>query len=141
MFLHFRTEDNKQIENIIENMLFELTEYRSDIRILRRTVSLLFDYLSLKSENMLRLASHIPDREAERKKTVSAYIKTNYRTATLSELAAEMYLSSPYLSKLIAEYFGMSFKELLLRERIDRAGELFVRTDIPIGDIILSIGY
>ena len=141
MYLSFGTGDNKQISNIIENMLFELTEYRSEMKILRRTVSLLFDYLSLKSEKMLRSASTPPDREAERKKTVSAYIKGNFRTATLGELSDIMYLSSPYLSKLIKEYFGMSFKELLLKERIERAKELFTKTSLPISDIIHSIGY
>ncbi len=140
-YLCFRTGENKQIGNIIENMLFELTEYRSDMKILRRTVSLLFDYLSLKSEKMLRASSYPADRESERKKTVAAYIKGNFRTATLSELSELMYLSSPYLSKLIKEYFGMSFKELLLRERIERARELFVKTQLPISDIIHSIGY
>lgn len=141
MYLHFRTENNKQIDNIIENMLFELTEYRSDMRILRRTVSLLFDYLSLKSEEMLRFASHIPDRVEVRKKTVSAYIKGNYRTATLSELSSLMYLSSPYLSRLIREYFGMSFKELLLTERVERAKELLIKTKLPVSEIISSVGY
>lgn len=141
MFLYFRTEDNKQIENITENMIYELTEYRTDMRIMRKTVSLLFDYLSLKSEKMLRLSSDIPDREAERKKAVSAYIKDNFRNATLKELSGITYLSVPYLSKLIREYFGMNFKELLLAERIRRAKELFEKTDLPIGDIIHRVGY
>ena len=141
MFLYFEARDNKQIENIIENMLFELTEYKSDMKILRGTVSLLFNYLSLKSGGMLKLASHIQSREAERKNAVLSYIKSNYRSATLSELSQMMYLSSPYLSKLIAEYFGMSFKSLLLAERIERARELIEKTDLPIGDIIHSVGY
>ena len=70
MFLYFEADNNKQIENIVENMLFELTEYRSDMKILRGTVSLLFNYLSLKSEGMLKLASHLPSRESTRKKEI-----------------------------------------------------------------------
>ena len=141
MFLYFKAQGNKQINNIIENMLFELTEYRSDMKILRGTVSLLFNYLSLKSESMLRQASHRPGRESGRMKQILSYVKSNYRSATLGELSDIMYLSSPYLSKLISEYFGMSFKEMLLAERIERARELILKTDLPIGDIIHSVGY
>ena len=110
-------------------------------KILRGTVSLLFNYLSLKSDKMLKLASHLPSRESSRKKEIISYIKGNFRGATLSELSGRMYLSSPYLSKLIAEYFGKSFKELLLEERIERAHEMFIKTEIPIGDVIRSVGY
>ncbi len=141
VFLYFSAGGNKQIENIIENMLFELTEYRSDMKILRGTVSLLFNYLSLKSDSMLKQASHLPSREESRKGEILSYVRGNYRSATLSELSGRMYLSSPYLSKLIPEYFGVSFKELLLRERIERAREMFIKTGLPIGDIIHSVGY
>lgn len=141
MYICFSTGSNKQIENIVENMLYELTEYASDIKILRRTVALLFDYLSLKSDKMLKAANHVSDRESERKKQILCYIKENYRNASLEEISNLMYLSSPYLSKLIKSYFGTGFKDLLLKERISRAEELFRKTTLPIGEIIHSVGY
>lgn len=141
IYLAFSGADNRQIGNIIENMLFELTEYSSDIQILRRTVSLLFLYLSLKSEKLLSRASRLPDRADERKNAILSYVRNNYRTATLCELGRQVYLSAPYLSKLIYEYFGKGFKELLLEERIRRAVELLTNTDVPIGEIIHRVGY
>ena len=122
-------------------MLFELTEYSTDIQILRYTTALLFDYLSKKSEKLLRAASRLPDREQTRKSLIISYIRSSYQSATLGELADNMFLSMPYLSKLICEYFGKGFKELLLEERMAKAKRLILDTDMPIGDIISSVGY
>ena len=68
-------------------------------------------------------------------------MRSNYRTATLGELSDRLYLSTPYLSKLIGELFGKSFKELVVDERMKRAKAAFESSEIPIGDVIRSIGY
>ena len=141
IYLAFSSDGNRQIENIIENLLFELTEYTADDRILRYTTSLLFDYLSRKSKKLLRIASRTPDKNGMRRREILGYIQGNYRGASLTELASRMFLTPPYLSKLINDIFGKGFKELLFEERMRRATELIMNTDIPIGKIIESVGY
>lgn len=141
VYLCFSTGGNKQISNIVENLLFELIEYSADTQILRNTTSLLFNYLSRKSGKLLKLASTLPDREDRRRSDIMGYIRSNYRSATLTELSEVMFLTAPYLSKTVTALFGKSFKELLLEERIKRAGEMIKNTDLPIGDIINSVGY
>lgn len=141
MYLAFSAKGNPMIENIIENILFELGEYRADTTILKKTVSLLFDHLSRGEGCILRAASRLPDEVSIRKKTVQSYIKNNFKSATLKELCEQMYLSEPYLSKLIKSYFGKGFKELLLDERIGRAEQMLSGSDIPVFNIIHSVGY
>lgn len=141
VYLCFSAKGNKQIANIVENLLFELIEYSADMQILRSTTSLLFNYLSRKSGKLLRAASTLPDRDGRRRSAILGYIRSNYRSATLTELSEIMFLTPPYLSKTVAALFGKSFKELLLEERINRAGEMIKNTDLPIGDIINSVGY
>lgn len=141
IYLCFSSDGNRQIENIIENLLFELTEYTADDRILRYTTALLFDYLSRKSKKLLRVASRMPDKNGMRRREILGYIQGNYRSASLTELASRMFLTPPYLSKTVHEIFGKGFKELLFEERIRRATELITKTDIPIGKIIESVGY
>jgi YesN/AraC family two-component response regulator len=101
----------------------------------------LFDYLSRKSKKLLKIASRLPDKESIRRSSIIGYIRSYYREASLKELAEKMFLSPPYLSKMITDLFGKSFKELLFEERIRRATELIVKTDIPIGEIINNVGY
>ena len=141
VYLCFSAKGNKQIANIVENLLFELIEYSADMQILRSTTSLLFNYLSRKSGKLLRAASTLPDRDGRRRSAILGYIRSNYRSATLTELSEIMFLTPPYLSKTVAALFGKSFKELLLEERINRAGEMIKNTDLAIGDIINSVGY
>ena len=141
IYLSFGAKGNKQISNIIENLLFELTEYSADAEILKYTTTLLFNYLSRKSNKLLKLASRLPDKNGMRKAEILSYVRSNYRTATLTELADKMFLSAPYLSKTISALFGKSFKELLVEERIRRASELITKTDLPISDIIAGVGY
>lgn len=141
VYLCFSAKGNRQISNIVENLLFELIEYSADMQILRSTTSLLFNYLSRKSGKLLRIASTLPDRDGIRRAAILGYLRSSYRRATLTELAETMFLSVPYLSKIVVSLFGKSFKELLLDERMKRAGEMIKNTDMPIGDIINSVGY
>ena len=141
IYLHFRTSGERQIENLTENILYELTEYQSSSAILTKTVALLFHYLSLKNRELLADSSITVNREDQRKLQILSYINNNYRTARLTELAEKLGISVPYLSKNISEYFGKSFKELLVDRRTERACELLRDTDIPVGQIIRSMGY
>lgn len=141
IYLCFGSDGNTQIENIIENLLFELIEYSADDRILRYTTALLFDYLSRKSKKLLKLASRIPDKNGLRRREILSYIQSNYKAATLTELSKRMYLTAPYLSKMINDVFGKGFKELLFEERMRRAVDLITKSNIPIGNIIESVGY
>lgn len=141
VYLCFSAKGNKQIANIVENLLYELIEYSADMQILRSTTSLLFNYLSRKSGKLLRLASTLPDRDGIRRSAILGYVKSNYRSATLTELSEIMFLTPPYLSKTVVSLFGKSFKELLLEERIRRATEMIKNTDLPIGEIINGVGY
>ena len=140
VYLHFCAKD-KLIENLKENLLIELTSSAPRIRILTKTVELLMTHLSLGSDEYLCDASAPTDKDKRRRLAISAYIKDNYRTATLTELSERLYVSAPYLSKIVKEYFGKSFKELLIEERVERAKKLLSDTDIPIGDVIQSVGY
>ena len=141
IYLHFKTEGQRQIENLTENILYELTEYQPNGAILSKTVSLLFHYLSLKNKELLCDSSITVGRENQRRMEVLSYIGSNYRTARLTELAEKLGISVPYLSNTIKKIFGKSFKELLVDRRIERACELLTETAVPIGQIIRSLGY
>lgn len=141
IYLCFGSDGNKQVENIIENLLFELIEYSADDRILRYTTALLFDYLTRKSKKLLKIASRTPDKNGMRRREILSYIQSNYKAATLTELSKRMYLTAPYLSKMINDVFGKGFKELLFEERMRRAVDLITKSNIPIGNVIESVGY
>ena len=141
IYLAFRTGGRKYLENAIENLLFELTVRGEDVGVMSGTVSLLLRYLSLENDELLIRGNVKTDKDDARRLDVLSYVKSNYRTASLTELSDKLYLTVPYLSKVIKESFGKSFKELVIDERMERARTSIEETTLPIGDIIRSVGY
>ena len=140
-YLCFRTGDFPEISNVTENLIAEFLEETPDEFIIKETISLLFYHLSKKRETLLDIESGARDKESFRRLEILSYVKSNYRSATLGELAKRLYVSEPYLSKLVSVYFGKSFKELLLEERMRRAERLLTESDMPVGKIIYTLGY
>ena len=64
-----------------------------------------------------------------------------YCTATLTELAGKLGLSVPYLSKRVRDLCGATFSQLLQEARFKEAIRLLETTELPIGDIIIAVGY
>ncbi len=140
-FLHFKTEGVKELANLIENLLFLLIEHKGSRGITERTLALLLEHLYARQSELLIEGSCPRSKEEDRKNQIITYIRGNYPTATLSELSEAMFLSTPHLSKLIFEYFGRNFKQLLIEERIKRAEDLVRNSDMPISAVIRSVGY
>ena len=71
-----------------------------------------------------------------------AYLEKNFcRKITLNEVAEHVYVSQWHLSKLINQYIGRSFTELLNAMRIDRAGKLLEDPAYRIADIAELTGF
>lgn len=141
IYLCFTTGERKYINNVIENLLFELTKESPEISVMTKTLSLLLQYLSIENSELLLSGSSVGDKESERRLEIISYIKNSYRTASLEELSERLYLTPPYLSKIVKQYFGKSFKELVVDERMLKAKELLLGTSLPVSDVIRSVGY
>lgn len=68
-------------------------------------------------------------------------IEDNCRDANLSSVADQFHVSLPYLSTLIRQATGNTFKELLQQKRLDRAQQLLRTTKLPIQAIAEAVGY
>jgi len=141
IYLHFKAAGLRSIENLTENLVSELTESCGYSSVGERTLLLLLDYLSIYKERLLAQSSEFEEKREERSQKIMFYIKNNYHSATLTELSEQFFLSAPHLSAKIYEYFGKTFKELLLEEKMNRAKELILSTNMPIVKIIRSVGY
>ena len=75
------------------------------------------------------------------RQTVRNYIGTQYKTASLKDLANSMNQSESTLSRHVKRIFGFTFKELLLRMRFERAVKLLEQTDLPVSSIAEAVGY
>lgn len=58
-----------------------------------------------------------------------------------AELAEQLHISTRQLSRILRRCYGMSFREKLLRARLDRAALLLRTTDMAATDISAAVGY
>lgn len=139
-YLHFKTNGNFEIENLMENIIGSLAlKENADENINQFTMGLVFLHLlnniDAISENSLQAGSDIlTDAAIE-------YINNRYKDASLSALAKSMHRTAANMSKLIKKNTGHTFSELLTKKRFSQAVVFLAETDMPVSDIINAVGY
>ena len=140
-YMLFSVEGVPPLENLFENLTYALVGNDiTGVDTLKATVSLILRYFGELPECMISAARHRSDSELLQAR-IENYLQTDFRTATLSELAEKLGLSVPYLSKRVRELCGATFSQLLQEERFKEALRLLEKTDLPVGDIIIAVGY
>lgn len=69
------------------------------------------------------------------------YVQANYIDITLDDLAENLFLSKPYLSKYIKEKSGMTFGDLVKKIRMKKAKALLKSSNMTVENIAMSVGY
>lgn len=82
------------------------------------------------------------DFRMDRLKAVLSYVQRHSgEELRLSSVAAEFHLSPKYFSRYFKKNLGRSFVEYLNAFRIERSADLLLHTDLPVGEIALSVGF
>lgn len=138
--LHFRVADIAPIQNLVENMVWSVVDPDEDSRRVGRiTMGLLFLQLLRHTD---RLAFAVQARSGNALVLGALReVEENYREASLSAVAQRAGVSPAYLSRMVREATGKTFKELLLEKRLARAKLLLVTSDLPVRDIMVAVGY
>ena len=75
------------------------------------------------------------------KQTIEYYIEKNLATASVKELAVKLGYSIVYTGFMVKKLFGVTYKELLMEKRLNKALELLTASDLSISEIISVVGY
>jgi len=140
-YMFFATEGVPPLENLFENLCEAMVG--NDIvstDIIKATTALILRYFAELPDCMITAARHRSETELLQSR-IEEYLRTEFRTASLSELAGKLGLSVPYLSKRVRELCGETFSRLLQEARFNEAIRLLDTTDLPVGDIIIAVGY
>ena len=136
-YLLFHVTDILPIQNLIENLVYTLTEQIPNRRgILQSTMGLLFaqflnhtDSLEFKSQEQNAILY------------VLRYIEEHYPDGSLGEIADNLHYDLPYLSRLIRQTTGQNYTQLLQEKRLSQAAWLLRNTDSNVDEISISVGY
>lgn len=139
-YLFFHTQSILPLENVMDNLIFELVKNKTqNINILSGLVLLVFNYLN--SYSKLLVNDYVSKPSSRTKDIINDYLEHNFATASLKELAENEHYSMCYLSKLIHNLFGKTFNQLLANKRIEVAQKLLLTTDMKVYEIAEFIGY
>ena len=137
-FLYFGVSEIPQIQNIMENLIFNMLSPKTDKLTNQVTMGLLFLNL-LQHTDTIRVSRRSYEQDLMFR--LLRYIDEDYRDASLSSFAAEVNEDEYVLSRIIKRNTGSTFKEILQNKRMLRACELLKSTDIAIADISVMVGY
>ena len=139
-YLHFQAKGILPIQNLIENMLWNLIDKKPGTNTINQiTMGLIFMNLSVFAESMAQ--SQTGNYEQDLIFRILKYIEAHYKSGTLTDISAEVKLPPYYISRLLKKYTGQAFKELLQQQKLQQAVYLLSQTTLSVNDIIDAVGY
>lgn len=140
-YFMFHTAHVRCVENLVENIIGStLNQSISRSSILQHEMELLLCYLCFVPKELTEYSGNEAYTD-EIKRIISNYIHTEYKNANLISAARLTGFTPTYLSRWIRAKTGFSFKQLLMEQKFRVASELLLTTDMPVNDIIISVGY
>ena len=91
--------------------------------------------------NKLTAEQHITEGREERIVEIISFIQNDYKNVTLETLSESFHLSKPYLSKYIREKAGVTFQEVVKKERMKKARTLLRETNQTVEAVAAEVGY
>jgi len=138
-YLYFNVADILPIQNLIENMVWSITnDLYNKHAINQKTMGLLLLQIMNHTD---KIESSNSDFKGEIALNVLSYINKNFKEGSLTELAIDLNYDMHWLSKEIKTQTGKNFTTLLQEKRMLQASYLLKQTTRPIADIIESVGY
>ena len=136
-YLHFRAEEIKPVQNLVENLLRHILDSRdSRRRIPAHTMGLLFLHLLDETDKLT-----IGMKEQQSVLRVLQYIEINYVQCSLTHAAQMLHSDVAWLSREIKRRTGRTFTELVQERRLNQAAWLLRNTGQKVADIAVSVGY
>lgn len=138
-YLYFSASDILPIQNLLENLIWNLLEDEANRRSMNQlTMSLLFLSMINHSEKII-----VSDRSFDQQLTMDLlrYIDTGYKDASLTAFANEKKMDVYTISRIIKKQTGRTFKDLLETKRLSQACFLLKNTPLTIEEIAMNVGY
>lgn len=136
-FLHFRAAQIPTVQNLVENLLFTLSEESARKRKRSQmTMALLFMELMGHTD-----ALATTNQEQTMVFRVLSYIENNYASGSLTALAEMLHYDVYNLSREIHRKTGKNYTQLVQEKRMAQAAFLLKNTDRNVDDIANAVGY
>lgn len=138
-YLHFKVADVLPIQNLIENLIWTLTNKQQNKRSINQiTMGLLFLQLINYLDKIAVGKNHF---EQELILSVYRYVEEHYKNGELSILAEQLHLELYWLSRTVKKLTGKTYTNLVQTKRLNQAAFLLTTTNMPVSDVGCAVGY
>ena len=130
-FLLFRTGGDAQIRSLI---LYAMEEYRHPQKYRRSLLNAMLSELMIRVFQTCEQRIVIPERmnlsaNHEDLMNILRYVQENYRSVTMHELSLRFNYSERQLQRIFLQSTGMSFRDAIQNQKMQKAAELLRTTD------------
>lgn len=141
-YLHFETGDDAEIERLllqIYNEYYKDESYKSQL--LNALMCTFFILLLRRYEGTVRLPRTEDFFWKHEFSAIISHIQTHYADVTLSELSRHFHYSDKQISRIVKNCMGMSYNQLILKLRMEKAAELLQQNSASVEAIASAVGY
>ena len=141
-YLHFETGEDEDILRVLHQIHRESRStdaYRAQM--LNALMSAFFILLLRRYEETARLPRTKEFRWKHQFSAIFSYIQTHYATSSLTETAQHFHYSERQVSRIVLEYTGQNYAQLVLRLKMERAAALLKQKKTNAEHIASALGY
>lgn len=141
-YLHFETDADVMINELLAE-IYDESQARMPYRaqMLNVLMSTFFVKLLRSYEGSARLPRSGGLFWKHEFSAIFSYIQSNYTTATINEVAERFHYSKRQISRIVQNCTGMSYADLVLKMRMERAAKLLTQSGRGITEIAEGLGY
>ncbi|HHV12745.1 MAG TPA: AraC family transcriptional regulator [Clostridiales bacterium] len=141
-YILFRTAGDEEVRGYIIQVIEEFFSTRSYKKRMLNSILTIFFITLLRNHEKDAIIPHPEGKEPDEKIiSILNHIQGNYKTVSMSELSEKFNYSERHITRLLKEYTGTTFLEILQSTRIQKAANLLANPDLTIQDIIELTGY
>ncbi len=137
-YLFLKTRNNKKIRNLFKNLISECIQksiYSSEL--ISSYLSIIFIEILKEYQNNSSLHDiYISDKSSGDIIEIINYIEDNYLSCSLKSLAEKFNYHPQYLSQLIKNKTGVSFKEIQIQKKMNVSMSYLENTSLPVSEIL-----
>lgn len=141
-YVYFDTSSDKHLHwllHAIQNELAENDRYHSQM--INTLMGAFFIVLLRKYEGTARLPRTESFYWKDEFSAIFSFIQTNYPNATIETVASTFNYSTRQISRIVKNYIGINFAQLILKLKMEKAAEMLQQKSIPINNISEAVGY
>lgn len=138
-YLHFKVSEVLPIQNLVENLIWTLSNKQQNKRSINKITMALIILQLLNHLDKIETSTDNVEQEILLK--TYEFVEENYKEGELSELAKKLNYDLPWLSKTIKDLTGQTYTELIQTKRLNQAVFFLTKTKLSVADIGYAVGY